>query len=101
MIDRRGHPGDGGARNPQRTSGTPPSKGQTVQPLAPEHGSPCCPQGSMWYPRAARVGRDLIGRYSIDLVLVPPQAPLAARLAEDRAWRLTFKDERAVMYVRQ
>jgi len=44
--------------------------------------------------------RDVLDRYKVTLVLVPPDAPLANLLALTEGWRLLYRDRQAVIFQR-
>ena len=55
------------------------------------------------YMKAYRGGVDWrtpLDRYSVRTVLVEPDAPLAAQLAQDAAWRQVYADKQAVVFER-
>ncbi len=45
--------------------------------------------------------REPLDRYGVRLVLVEPEAPLAAQLAQAAGWRQLYADQHAVMYERE
>ncbi len=45
--------------------------------------------------------REPLDRYGVQLVLVEPDAPLAAQLAHDSAWKNVYADASAVIYKRE
>ena len=55
------------------------------------------------YMKAYRGGADWrapLDRYSVQTVLVEPDAPLAGQLAQDAAWRQVYADKQAVVFER-
>jgi hypothetical protein len=50
--------------------------------------------------RAEADWRTPLDRYGVHTVLVEPDAPLAAQLAQDAAWRQVYADKQAVIYER-
>lgn len=42
--------------------------------------------------------REILTRYNVDLIVVPPDRPIAYAIAHEPGWRVTFKDHTSVVY---